>query len=64
MVSDCSDNELLAELPTMYSVALRLRAAGVSPQQIADGLGVDAVALPTLYAIAEAKLAHLRDHQI
>ncbi len=58
------DDELVATLPTVYSVALRLRAAGVQEQQIAAGLGIDLTALPTLFDIAEAKLAHLRDHRV
>lgn len=64
MSSGDNDDVFLAALPTMYSVALRLRRAGVPPEQIAEGLGVDPVALPTLFDIAEAKLSHLRDHHV
>ncbi|MBA4022839.1 MAG: hypothetical protein C0482_10795 [Gordonia sp.] len=59
-----NDDTLLAALPTVYSVALRLRRAGVPPEQIAAGLGIEPLALPTLFDIAEAKLAHLRDHRV
>jgi hypothetical protein len=40
-----------------YAVALRLRDAGIDDAVIAECVGVDLDALPTLMLIAEAKLA-------
>jgi hypothetical protein len=48
----------LALLPEAYALALRLRDDGLDAPSIAEVLGVDAVALPTLLEIAEAKLRH------
>jgi hypothetical protein len=47
----------LARLPLPYAVALRLRDAGIDDAVIAECVGVDLDALPTLMLIAEAKLA-------
>jgi hypothetical protein len=47
----------LRELPLPYSLALRLRAAGVAPQVICEYLAVEPTALEGLYRLAEAKLA-------
>lgn len=44
-------------LPLPYSLALRLRDAGVAPDAICEYLDVDMTALCGLYRIAEAKLA-------
>jgi hypothetical protein len=44
-------------LPTSYAVALRLRDAGAADELIAAGLGIEAVSLPALLELAEAKLA-------
>jgi hypothetical protein len=49
----------LRELPIAHSVALRLRAAGQTESLIADALGITVDALPSLLAIAEAKLSRL-----
>ncbi|BBY80419.1 hypothetical protein H7I53_20805 [Mycolicibacterium pulveris] len=49
--------EPLARLPLPYATALRLRAAGVDDEVIADRVGVDLDALPTFMRVAEAKLA-------
>jgi hypothetical protein len=47
-------------LPTPYAVALRLRDAGTADDVIAAALGIDAVSLPALLDLAEAKLAAIR----
>jgi hypothetical protein len=47
----------LARLPLPYAVALRLREAGIDDALIAECLGVDPDALPTLMLVAEAKLS-------
>lgn len=44
-------------LPLPYSLALRLRDAGVAPDAICEYLDVDMSSLSGLYRIAEAKLA-------
>jgi hypothetical protein len=46
----------LRKLPLPYSLALRLRDAGVAPEIVSEYVGVDEVALDGLYRIAEAKL--------
>jgi len=56
------DNELsereqaLRRLPLAYSLALRLRDAGVARDEICDYINVDQAALDGFYRIAEAKL--------
>jgi hypothetical protein len=56
----------LRKLPPPYSLALRLRDAGVAPEMIAEYVGVEDAGLPGLYRLAEAKLraaqGHLRLH--
>ena len=47
----------LRRLPLPYSLALRLRDAGVAPEFICEYLAVDQSALPGIYRIGEAKLA-------
>jgi hypothetical protein len=47
----------LRELPLPYSLALRLRDAGVAPEVICEYVGVELTALEGLYQLAEAKLA-------
>jgi hypothetical protein len=47
----------LARLPLPYAIALRLRDAGIDDALIAECVGVDLDALPTLMLVAEAKLA-------
>jgi hypothetical protein len=49
--------ESLARLPLPYAVALRLRDAGIDDAVIAECVGVDLDALPTLMLVAEAKLS-------
>ncbi|MFD4366047.1 hypothetical protein [Rhodococcus sp. NPDC058521] len=47
----------LRQLPTSYSLALRLRDARVSDQVICEYLAIEREALPTVLRIAEEKLA-------
>lgn len=47
----------LRRLPLPYSLALRLRDAGVAPDVVCEYLGVDEAALGSLYRLAEEKLA-------
>jgi hypothetical protein len=47
----------LRELPLPYSLALRLRDAGVAPDVVSEYLSVEESALDGIYRIAEAKLA-------
>jgi hypothetical protein len=51
----------LRKLPLPYSLALRLRDAGVAPEIVSEYVGVDEAALEGVYRIAEAKLlsAHM-----
>jgi hypothetical protein len=46
----------LRKLPLPYSLALRLRDAGVAPEIVSEYVGVDEAALDGVYRIAEAKL--------
>ncbi len=47
----------LRRLPLPYSLALRLRDAGVAPEVISDYVDVEQASLDGIYRIAEAKLA-------
>lgn len=47
----------LRELPLPYSLALRLRDAGVAPEVVSEYLGIDEPALDGFYRMAEEKLA-------
>ena len=47
----------LDRLPLPYSEALRLRDAGIAEAVIAEIIGVEPEALPSLIALGEAKLA-------
>lgn len=49
--------EALNRLPLPYSVALRLRDAGIEDAVIAECVGVEQEGLRSLMLIAEAKLA-------
>jgi hypothetical protein len=49
--------EALLRLPVSYSLALRLRDAGLSQELIAECLGIEPEALGPLLVVAEAKLA-------
>ena len=46
----------LRKLPLPYSLALRLRDAGVAPEVVSEYVGVEEAALDGVYRIAEAKL--------
>ena len=57
MAHDLSAREqALRKLPLPYSLALRLRDAGVASEVICEYLDVDVASLAGLYRIAEAKL--------
>jgi hypothetical protein len=43
-------------LPLPYSLALRLRDAGVAPEIVCEYVGVEEAALEGVYRMAEAKL--------
>jgi DNA-directed RNA polymerase specialized sigma24 family protein len=49
----------LAELPTVYALALRLRDEGEPPGRIARLLGVEPEAVGPLLEVATAKLAEI-----
>lgn len=57
---DAPRDDALDRLPLTYSTALRLRDAGIDADLIAECVGVDRDALPTLIRIAEAKLSAAR----
>ncbi|MDI9980036.1 hypothetical protein [Rhodococcus sp. IEGM 1307] len=48
--------QALRRLPQPYSLALRLRDAGVADDQMCTYLDIDAHALPPLLELADAKL--------
>jgi hypothetical protein len=48
-------------LPRAYSLALELRDAGLPEHLIAERVGVEPEAVGPLLAVADAKLAALRD---
>lgn len=52
-----SHESALRKLPLPYSLALRLRDAGVAPEVVSEYVGVDVAALDGVYRIAEAKLS-------
>ena len=52
-------DEAIAELPTAYAEALRLRGQGLATADIAELLGVPPESVDTLLQLAEAKLAAL-----
>ena len=57
MVDDLSAREqALRKLPLPYSLALRLRDAGVAADVVCQYVSVERAALDGLYRIAEAKL--------
>jgi hypothetical protein len=51
----------LRRLPLPYSLALRLREAGVAPELICQYVNVSQAALDGLYRVAEAKLVAAQD---
>jgi hypothetical protein len=58
MANELSAYEVaLRTLPLPYSLALRLRDAGVAPEVVCEYVGVEEAGLAGLYRIAEEKLA-------
>jgi hypothetical protein len=53
--------EALRKLPLPYSLALRLRDAGVAPEVICEYVGIEEAAMQGVYRIAEAKLLAARE---
>lgn len=51
----------MRRLPAVHAVALRLRAEGLTSQQIAEQLGIEPVAVGPLLAVAQAKLEAIMD---
>jgi len=51
----------LRKLPLPYSLALRLRDAGLAPEVISEYVGVDETAIEGVYRLAEAKLTALQE---
>lgn len=47
----------MRKLPLPYSLALRLRDAGVPPDVVCEYVGVEEAGLAGVYRLAEAKLA-------
>ncbi len=52
--------QALRKLPLPYSLALRLRDAGVAPEVVAEYIDVEEASLEHVYQIAEAKLIAAR----
>ena len=57
MAESSAREQALRKLPLPYSLALRLRDAGVAPDVVSEYVGVEETALDGMYSIAEAKLA-------
>jgi hypothetical protein len=57
MAEPSKREQALRKLPLPYSLALRLRDAGVAPDAVSEYVGVEEAALEGLYSLAEAKLA-------
>lgn len=53
----CARERALRTLPVPYSLALRLRDAGVPAELVCEYVGVEPVGLDGFYRVAEAKLA-------
>jgi hypothetical protein len=53
----------LRKLPLPYSLALRLRDAGVAEEVICEYIGVEQEALPGVFRLAEEKLKAIREQQ-
>lgn len=58
--TNSGDDLLIARLPTVYAVALRLRAAGASEVVISEALGTVPDAVPVLLEVGRRKLDELR----
>jgi hypothetical protein len=62
VADDLSDHErALRKLPLPYSLALRLRDAGVAREAICEYVGVEDASLDGIYRIAEEKLIALQE---
>ena len=48
---------VLGELPVSYAVALRMNNRGATAEQIADALGLELEAIPSLIEIGRGKVA-------
>jgi hypothetical protein len=59
---DSDRRRAIDKLPLPYSEALRLRAAGIADELVAEILDVDPAALPGVYALAEDKIAGILEH--
>jgi len=53
----CARELALRRLPLPYSLALRLRDAGVAAELVCEYVGVENAGLAGFYRVAEAKLA-------
>jgi hypothetical protein len=53
--------QVLRKLPLPYSLALRLRDAGVAPEVICEYVGIEEAAMQGVYRIAEAKFLAARE---
>lgn len=53
--------QALRKLPLPYSLALRLRDAGVAPEVICEYVGIEEAAMQGVYRIAEEKLLAARE---
>jgi hypothetical protein len=53
--------QALRKWPLPYSLALRLRDAGVAPEVICEYVGIEEAAMQGVYRIAEAKLLAARE---
>jgi hypothetical protein len=61
VADDVSEREeALRKLPLPYSLALRLRDAGVARELICEYIGVEDASLDGVYLLAEAKLMALQ----
>lgn len=64
MTEDIHDREAaLRRLPVPYSLALRLREAGVAREVICEYVGVDVSSLDGFFRIAEQKLTALQQQR-
>jgi hypothetical protein len=57
----CTREHALRRLPLPYSLALRLRDAGVALEMVGEYLGVEEAALEGIFRIAEAKFVAAQD---
>jgi hypothetical protein len=56
--------QALRRLPLPYSLALRLRDAGVAPEVICEYVDVEEASLGGIFRIAEAKLAAVQERTL